>query len=492
MKTFSSQFLLLLAAIRILSGCNNDSSHINPPVVVNRPAFYVIDQPGRIVINAKCLPGEQMIGGGYRFPTFEVNTIHFRKESERTPQEIFDGTNAFNDDATPCDKQQAPLIIEASYPSAKDTWTVIIFNPDPQENCYNSGKMIQVDCYAVSNPAIHLFMKIRSTVPHSVNLTNAPQILTDTCNCTTGGIVTAGGFKLEPGDDNLWRGSAGDSPLWGSYPNTNSSHQAIGWAADYNSKSNYQANLTTYVLCSTQGSLYKPQVWAAGGSVSNWLLPNALVDGPVKKEEFKNTIGAGYRSGQVACEAGYFSPGGGFRMVYAGKEAPFLAIPHGPINQNTADAIINGQLKMFAGWSWEGFGAYQAAYYNWATSENDSVYAIQIKDLLPNLEVQITNPAKNSYVGEDPANKGFSIPIQFMGIAHDHDSSAIPDNKLLWEIQGGSSGTGSTFATALNLNGGEALPYASAVRFLVKLTATGKDGDKATASIYVYYMAPIL
>ncbi|MES1225321.1 MAG: hypothetical protein ABUT20_58110, partial [Bacteroidota bacterium] len=146
-----NNILILLCLLSfIITGCKLCSNAVkNTPVIVTHTMPYIINSTGRIEITVTCPDGEQMIGGGYRIPRFEVNTKNQRPESERSFQEIFDGTNVWNGKATECDKNQAPLIVEASYPSSLKTWTVIIFNPDVNENCYHSGDMIQVYCYAV-------------------------------------------------------------------------------------------------------------------------------------------------------------------------------------------------------------------------------------------------------------------------------------------------------------------------------------------------------
>lgn len=513
-------FILALLSALLIPGCFFSecfqTAHTKKPAVVNRPTLYLIDKVGRITIAAHCLPGEQMIGGGYKLPEYHEVKIHVRSQEEikeytdwnidPIPPEDY-----YTDDATEADRHQGPLSIEASYPSSLDTWTVIIFNGDFDNRGYHQGDLIQVDCYCVTNPRLNLRMAIHSLEPHSTFPEGGPNVgIIGTDNCTPPPmtndpaavvpkpVITAGGFKMEP-LPSAGEGTGGYlAPLWGSYPRVDA-NRAIGWSTDYDTFAQHRVKLTTYVLYSRPSRRLIPVGIGPGAKVilGAWI-PSPLTDGPVKIAELQKTSGAGPRPGDVVADEGYFSPGGGFRQMYFG-EALVTVPPHGASRISGADPLVNGVRVPFAGWSVEPWGNYNPnIYFDPVTrtykersqpfTETDYVYAVQIRNLPKNIEVAITSPPDGSYIEEDPQHKGYAA-VTLKGYAIDRNGNSITGSALAWKVSGTDSGTGEILSTSVNLSSGTYNNYYQARQYPVTLTATGAQGDHESASIVLFELS---
>jgi hypothetical protein len=467
---------ILLALLPFFQHCKKDTTENSP--VVNHPMVYMIDKPGRSEIIATCPPGEQMIGGGYSIPKWAENKTHQHIEKH----DFSDDKLVYDEKATVCDMNQGPVFVEASYPSSKNTWTVIVYNPDPKADCYNSGQLIQVNCYCVTSSSLHLNMKILSLAPHLTNLEGASPKAIDNCTVPEGAVVTAGGFKLEPIND-IDVGRWGYLPLWGSYPYVNQQNKAIGWTSEYYTTAPARpCIITTYVLYSA------PTRLSNGGpafpGLTSSVTPSPLIDGPVKINDVEKPIGFDQRIGEVTCDPGYFSAGGGFKIIYSGKSV-YSAIAHSlPIVCN-AEPYINGIRVPFSGWHSEMKEGYDVGSSNgWFSDEQSSVYTLQLKKLPNNIKVVITHPTDGIYLNDGILRR----QIKFSGYAIDHDGSYIPNSNLQWEISGAPNGTGEIYKTSIDKNKGAYFDVTrNAERFDVKLTATSKDGERASAYIYLYY-----
>lgn len=480
----SLTLILTIAIVALFVQCNDQQPAFRTPSVLNHPAVYLVNKTGRITLTATCPKGEQMIGGSYSIPDWKENATHITwVEDNNDPVNAPWGKRkVFDDKATICDKVQGPIYVEASYPSSRNTWTVVIYNPDLDTNCYNSGKYIQVNCYAVTDPGLHLNMRIRSLEPHITNPPSPSARLTDTCNVPDGSVITGGGFKLEPLDDSNpldW----GHLPLWGSYPNMNDQKKAIGWTSEYYTIPPARpCNLTTYVLYSAPAQLYGFKDGVHPPQFS--MIPSPLVDGPVKTRDNEKPIGAGTRIGEVVCDPEYFSSGGGFNISYSGQ-SPYTVIPHSlPIVCHN-EPYVNGFQIPFSGWHVELFGAYDvgSTIKDWYSEEFSQVYTLQIKNLRNPIKVVIIEPINGLYLTDDILNN----PIKFTGYAVDHDGTYIPGSNLTWTVTSANDGSGEIYQTKLDIAGGDPDPLRDAKKFTVKLTAKGKQGDQASAIIFLYY-----
>ncbi len=481
MKKFLT-FVLIIVIAALFVQCKDQQPAYRTPSVLNFPTSYLVTQTGRITITASCPSGNQMIGGSYSIPDWTENMNHIRIVADDNTS--WGSRKDYDEKATICDKVQGPMYVEASYPSSKNTWTVVIYNPDPETNCYNSGKYIQVNCYAVTDPSLHLNMKIGSLEPHNTNLPSASPRLQDICIAPDGSVITGGGFKLEPLDDSNpldW----GHLPLWGSYPKINDQKQAIGWINEYYTIDPARpCKLTTYVLYSAPTELYG--FHDGVHPVQPVLIPSPLVGGPVKTLDAENPLGAGARIGEVVCDPGYFSSGGGFNISYTGQ-SPYLAIHHSlPIVCHN-EPIENGFQIPFSGWHVELFGAYdtRGGLSGWYSEEFSQIYTLQIKTLQNPIKVVINEPINGLFLTNDILNN----PIKFTGYAVDHDGTYIPGSDLTWIITSANNSSGEIYLTKLDASGGEYDPLRYAVKFTVKLTAKGKQGDQASSTIFLYYQS---
>ena len=524
----NARLLFDLLLLTILVGCQGNcgsSAHVVTPVVVNRPAFYSGDTLGRKNVVARCAKGEQMIGGGYRLPLWlpVLNRDHLNCRQIPTGpgepgyEECFTPNSGpdWNDRATICDKEDWPLIVEASYPSSAgsptepDSWTVTVFNPDPAPGCFRDGELVQVDCYCMTNPRLRLGMKIvrGPSDPHPVYLTPAYALANTNAECA-GGVVTAGGFKLDvyESDYDWRRGGSLENVVWGSYPKFDPvTMHATGWTTQYNTSSliipygenarPLNATLSTYALCSMPRVLYAANVGATNAPSPPVTIPSPLVAGPVKTADLiLGSTAWGPRNGWAVCDEGYFSSGGGYLVTYAplDQDAPYLWLARGPTSTNTAEALVNGQFRPFAGHTLVTVAGHNTERSKWSTQEKETVYAVQLRDLPRNLEVEILNPPDRMTIGESGDMPGYSDSFDFRGRAFDHDGSPIRPEDLRWEIAGGTTGVGANFPGRVKLDSGTFDSYMYMMRYRVALTATSKEGDTETAAIYLFLQPRIL
>jgi hypothetical protein len=492
-----ANLMTTIVACAACSGCPS-GAHIDKPPAIVHSTTYLVDQVGRLSIDSKCAANEQLVGGGYRVPPFHVVTTHFKKEEDRSPQEIFDGTNLFTDDATDADKHQAPLIVEGSYPSSLDTWTLVVYNPDFDNQGYHHGDLIQVESYCVTNPSLKLRMAISSIAPHPTQPPDQTDpstgiISIDNIDAPPGAVVTSGGFKLEPlVSDDKWKSSAFVGPLWGSYPKTDTGDHAVGWSSEYDTYAFHNAKITTYLMYSPARRILIPNGYGPNATVTlGALVAGPLVAGQVKKDQLQVTNGVGPRPGDLAADPGYFTPGGGFRSQSTGQDALSLLLPHGDAIRSAADPLINGVRVPLGGWSTEPFGAHNPGYYNWPTQEAEFVYALQIANLPRNIEVEIVNPPDGANLTEDPAHPGFAS-VTLKGYAIDHDGSDITGDSLVWKISDVEVGKGPTIDVQVDLNAGAFSEYLNAHMHPIWLQATGKQGDHETAYIDVYTRTTVI
>lgn len=158
-------------------------------------------------ISASCLPGEQLVGGGY----FLINI------------------NAF----------PTLVAVEGNFPSAANTWTVQMRNPDnPPFYSGDADVAAYALAYCVTTPNFDLATEIvtqTTTIPHAANATTDIDVR---CSVTNA-LVLSGGFLTsslpvftEPGGavhQAFWPGLLG-SGITGSGPRAaDATHSSMGW-----------------------------------------------------------------------------------------------------------------------------------------------------------------------------------------------------------------------------------------------------------------------
>jgi hypothetical protein len=402
-------FALVLSCVLMASAC--DTEKVSGDFsILSRPTLIVVETVGTIDVTAQCLPGEQLVGGGYEL-----------------------GQPVLNQDPA-----GNVLIVEASYPSAADTWTVTLFNPDTDANGANQGTLIRVDAYCISKTSLPVGMQIVSSQAVTVDFDRETKI---TANCPNGSAVMGGGFKT-----NHTRPYAGSYNAWllASAPTLDATQTATGWSVRQEVISwpppPSPPTTTVYALCATQN--------LTAGSPSQSDVP------PV--DEF----GFGFYEGQTSCDEGEFTAGGGYEFL----GDPL--IPHAIYNHSVANE--------FSGWEVNGFYGFQTG-----TTSDVKGWATCIKLPPINLAVKITSPVDGSSFPGVPGT-GQTDPITFTAIATDGSGAPATGVTFQWTDNGTSFGTtGATFSASLTAANCEDIHHK------ITVTATDSAGHSASDAILV-------
>ena len=246
----------------ILTGSKGDDTKNHPANV----AFAV---------SASCAQGQQLVGGGY---------------------DLINNSNA----------SPTLLVVEGSYPSAANTWTVQVRNPD--NPAYYSGDadvVVVAVAYCVDTPNYDLSTEIvtqQTTIPQTPNTTTDIDV-----RCSqTSSLALSGGFLTtslptysEPGGavhQAFWPGLEGTG-ITGSGPAfPDNTHSAMGWhlTQQYTPASVYTApqppvTTTVYAICARKNINVQSYRLA---TVSAVLDPTADVKPMCQTGEF--TVGGGY------------------------------------------------------------------------------------------------------------------------------------------------------------------------------------------------------
>ena len=145
-------FTLFLAFALNITACGG-VRNVNKFAIVARPNTLAVNGGGRMNVKAKCLPGEQMLGGGYYAVYSKQFIANFVIHNDRPPEDW----NSF-------------LIVEASYPSAPNEWTVTIFNRDSDVNGPNQGIQVFAEAYCLTTPNFPVGMQTVQSQPTSGSL----------------------------------------------------------------------------------------------------------------------------------------------------------------------------------------------------------------------------------------------------------------------------------------------------------------------------------
>lgn len=470
LRLFSIFFSLLMYFLLVItSGCN-DPENKTKGALVNRFKAYPAGSFGRHSFTAACEAGEQMVGGGFRLSTSNLDN-----------NKIF---------------------VEGSFPASKNTWQVDVFQSSQQLD--PSLDIVIVDCHCYTNAPYKLGMVVKSSDPHLANPT-PPNVadFVDNCGCPQNAVVTAGGWKVSPPPgltDQQWLdvlgGKGSNIPgVWGSWPQVAADNIPIGWNTHFIWGGATAASVSTFVLCSTgnpTGVLKK---------IGTGPVEPSLIPGPAKFEVaiVPTVNAAAERDGRVNCDPGYFSTGGGFEYTIVG-------VPDNPTATSTAliphhlwwnssqfslpvsdpGSKVNNE---FAGWSFFGFRGHEV-HGDTKTTEAVKVWTVQIADLPPPVRIKITQPPNNSEI--DITDRStipfstlkFTAPVTFVAEAFDEDDSPITGNNIVWDVAG-IPGVNETFTTPIEVDKGVFDASIQRLKYRVTATATGKNGGKASATVYL-------
>ncbi|MFI5366023.1 MAG: hypothetical protein ACHQ4J_10395 [Candidatus Binatia bacterium] len=219
-----------------------------------------IQQVGDVEIKASCLASEQMIGGGYSYPD---------------PAENVARTGMLS-----------PLVVNASYPSGQNEWTVRIFNPDTSSNGPNANTLVPVFAYCLTGPNVGAtIVQSSAAVPP---FSASPVSVT----CPGSAVVSAGGFAADASDPINF----GEGLIIASEPLRDDSGAARGWSVEayfLQPSTEPTPQVTAFALCTTAG------FQAAKPASLNLASPGA---------------GEGDLGGDSLCGKGQWAPGGGYHF----------------------------------------------------------------------------------------------------------------------------------------------------------------------------------
>jgi hypothetical protein len=408
MSLWSRENILFAALAALLSiavtGCK--SKTVGGFSVVNRVAIERVEDTGHMDVTAKCLDGEEMLGGGYT-----VTAPHLG--------------------GTPSGEPVSPLIVEANYPSASNSWTVTVFNPDADTEGPNAGVLASAEAYCLKSPIYPVRIEKVSSEAVSVDF-DKPTVIG--ASCPDRSVVTGGGFHTEH--------TVSHAGLYGAWlmesaPDVGADGQAIGWRVMQQAIAwpppPSPPVTRAHVLCATQNL-------TAAAVVESEVLPTAPYN-------------YWYYEGWAECARDEFSTGGGYQFV-----GDYL-VPH--------QAYQTATLGDFGGW---GIGAI----YGHQTGGIGEVVARAACIELPPLAliVKITNPANVSYL--PLATPTETVPITFSAIAVNTSGDPVDGVSFDWTVNGSLFGSGASFSASL--------PAASCGFLHHQITVTGTDVASNSAS----------
>jgi len=428
--------LLLLAFALNITACGG-VRNVNKFAIVARPNTLAVNGGGRMNVKAKCLPGEQMLGGGYYAVYSKQFIANFVIHNDRPPEDW----NSF-------------LIVEASYPSAPNEWTVTIFNRDSDVNGPNQGIQVFAEAYCLTTPNFPVGMQTVQSQPTSVPVA---QLTTIQAQCPAGSTVTGSGFKLD-NDQLKLKSDVGlyNNGLWASAPLINSGH-AIGWSIQEFFLTQTQTpppTTTVYTLCATQNLIAAdPQstdIWTDFNSYTG----QAAYSHPL--------------TGNTQCASDEFTTGGGFE--FGGNDLNKYRILGRFHWQNTA-------IENFSKWHIEALWGHDIG-----ETASLLVWALCVKVPTVNIvTVKIKSPADGDSFRESTFGSGHTNPITFTASASDPSGNPLTGAALQWTVDGHSFGTGESFSATL------AAGNCGLIDHKVMVTATDSaSGHSASDAITVY------
>lgn len=438
-------------------------------IVVNRAIYVPVDFIGRKDITASCAPGEQMLGGGYEIP-FALGERYSLNDWNST------------------------LSIESSYPSDQNQWTVTVLNPDKGLGGHNSDKRLRVDCYCLTAPDFPVDIAIVSETRdiEAVSLAWPPDSYalepTGVSVVCPNGVLTAGGFRTPPLDEDPIYSHLCNAYITASMPTRTSGGLGNGWTVKLYNLAGGRPTLrtTVYALC-------------AGTNLTAGRTTFEIAT-------YRNAYGWDLQDASTHCSTDEMTTGGGFEFIGGGTPpwAPW-EVPHQVFHSVAIDTFIphrEGEVvDAFNGWHIGGvygqglpgvIGGHAPAW----TTGSVNVWRVPIKVPVMPPYVKIDCPAgidvatcgfDGDCLYEDRSNPGHSSPQNFHATGIDGSGLPLIDDALQWYV----TRTDEAASIPRAIASGEYMTHVFAYRsdhpyvYHVRVVATGVRGDTAEDSITV-------
>ncbi len=290
---------LALALTGCATGLNNDGNATNFAIAVHSASDNTKNHAANTAfsVSASCNSGEQMVGGGY---------------------------GLLNNNSSP-----TLVAVEGNYPSAKNTWTVQVRNPDnPIVYRGDADVAILALVYCVTTANYDLSTEIQSQTRAIPRTVNADYDIDARCS-QTGAMALSGGFLTttlpsfnEPGGavhQTYWPGLMGTGLTSSEVRFPDSTNSAMGWhvtqrytPANAPTAPQPQVTTTVFALCAKNG-------------ISAQAYRLATVNAILSEQAPLNP----------ACQVGEFTVGGGYNgaKVTGGVTSASLAV-HTPFSFN--------------------------------------------------------------------------------------------------------------------------------------------------------------
>jgi hypothetical protein len=385
-----------------LVGCS-PSRFPEPFFISVQPAMATMNIPGRMTVSAQCKSGYQLLGGGYAV--------------------ILSGSLS------------AYIPVIANYPSAADTWTVII-DSSAVSSSYVQGSVVIADAYCLTTPNFPLNMTKVSTKAVNTQLMGPQPAVsaTGTATCPTGSVTTGGGFMTAVGGSDSEYRNANVLKSAPARDDSETTHQIKGWEVDlfYEGARSSVPTTTVFALCAQQN--LAPAVFVGQSRFSS-----AFID----------------EMNSVKCPSGMFTTGGGYALSSSFAESHVVTLSYAT----------------------DEFGAWRSGQVLAPGTEiNTQAVCIPVPNI-PFTKVKITSPANGATF---PITSGAdrTAPITFIANATNEQGESIPG--LQWSLNGVPVGNGQTTTVSTQLGS------AAIGSVKVGVTAIGKTtsaSDQITISV---------
>lgn len=397
--------------------------------ITQRPTAANIDPEVTVNVDAACIAGEKLLGGGYSFSEPPIIPL-----------------------------PNYPLIVEASYPLNDEVWRIVVTRPPRSEPNHDGIPLAVSWATCAALPEGDLRADIVESPETTASSSPTLETATATTTCPGGTVLTGGGFRVSPAGDEDGSGLY-NSWIWDSAPTGDA-----GWEATLHRIPGQQLppppTLRAYSVCA------RPPIDSS----------HVVEVDAAKREE---PIGYGYWDGLAQCESSEVASGGGYS--FSGD----AMVPH--LVATTKPDVLAGT------WTVTAIHGHETGSPGGVSVKAVCIGVPVIVDvtiLSPRGEIctDCTAPIEHPVrVGVDPADPTMSERIDFAAAATDGAGDPITGNALVWasytdpSAPGSPLGIGESFAARL-----PAPPSGQApIGYLIEVVAADPSGSTASDSVVV-------